>query len=83
MNRLKIDRSFVRDIASDAHDAAMTRGIITLAHSVGLQVTAEGVESEQQLQVLRENGCDEAQGYFLGMPGPAAQISALFEADRG
>jgi len=65
MNRLKIDRSFVRDIASDAHDAAMTRGIITLAHSVGLQVTAEGVESEQQLRVLREHGCDEAQGYFL------------------
>ena len=83
VNRLKIDRSFVRDIASDAHDAAMTKGIIALAHSVGLQVTAEGVESEQQLQVLRENGCDEAQGYFLGMPGPAAQISALFEADRG
>ena len=83
VNRLKIDRSFVRDIASDAHDAAMTKGIIALAHSVGLQVTAEGVESEQQLQVLRENGCDEAQGYFLGMPGPAAQISALFEAQRG
>jgi EAL domain-containing protein (putative c-di-GMP-specific phosphodiesterase class I) len=79
VNRLKVDRSFVRDIATDARDAAITKGIIALAHSVGLGVVAEGVENAQQLALLRESGCEEAQGYYLGYPGPASAICAQFE----
>ena len=82
VNRLKIDRSFVRGIATDAHDAAITNGIIALAHSVGLGVVAEGVESAQQLDLLRESGCEEAQGNYLGYPGPASAIYARFEPQR-
>jgi diguanylate cyclase (GGDEF)-like protein len=78
VNRLKIDRSFVRDIASNADDAAITNGIISLAHSIHLRVVAEGVETAEQLEVLREAGCDEAQGYYLGRPMPAPEmITAL------
>lgn len=76
IDRLKIDRSFVRDLAEDADDAAICATVITLAHSLGLRTVAEGVESEAQLQWLRERGCDEMQGFLLGQPQPFAQVLA-------
>jgi EAL domain-containing protein (putative c-di-GMP-specific phosphodiesterase class I) len=74
---VKIDRSFVNDIPSDAGDAALTRAIIAMGHSLGLHVVAEGVERADQLAFLRHEGCDEYQGYYFAKPLPEAELSAL------
>jgi EAL domain-containing protein (putative c-di-GMP-specific phosphodiesterase class I) len=66
--KLKIDQSFVRDVMSDPDDAAITRGIIGLARSLGLRVVAEGVEHQSQLDYLLASGCVEAQGFLLSKP---------------
>ena len=75
VDRLKVDRSFVQDIATDSDDATIVRTIIALGHNLGLKVVAEGVETEQQLQFLRENNCDELQGYLYGMPLAADELA--------
>ena len=77
INTVKIDRSFVRDITVDASDAAITRAIIAMAHSLNLTVTAEGVETHEQLAFLRESGCDEFQGYIFSEPVPAHDFQSF------
>jgi len=77
IDELKIDRSFVRDVATDPNDAAIARAIISMAHRLGLKVVAEGVENAEQLEFLRANDCDEVQGYFIARPAGAAEILPL------
>lgn len=77
---LKIDRSLVHRLPADEEAVAVTRASVALAHSLGLQAVAEGVESEAQLQMLREFGCDHAQGFLLGRPLPADAFAAHLRA---
>lgn len=71
---LKIDRSFVRQIDHDQKDAAIARSIVSLAHSMGLQVVAEGVETEEQYTALKALGCQMFQGYLFGRPQPVDYV---------
>ncbi|HUL81820.1 MAG TPA: EAL domain-containing protein [Gammaproteobacteria bacterium] len=81
ISTLKIDRSFVRDVAIDRDDAAIVDAIIQMAHSLQLEVVAEGVESEQQLDFLRKHGCDLAQGHLFGDSVTAEQFGNLLIAE--
>ncbi|MGE5027472.1 MAG: putative bifunctional diguanylate cyclase/phosphodiesterase [Betaproteobacteria bacterium] len=82
IDRLKIDRSFVRDVIADANDAAIVVAIISLGRSLGLNVIAEGVEAKDQLDFLDVQKCDEYQGYHFSRPLPAEEIARLFESPR-
>ena len=75
--KLKIDQSFVRDLGNDSNDRAIVSAIIRMAQALGMRTTAEGVETEEQLDFLRAHHCDEAQGYHLSTPLPAAQLEAF------
>jgi len=74
---VKIDRSFVADVLQDPDDLALTTAIIAMAHSLGIIVVAEGVEQEGQYDILRERGCDLAQGFWLGRPLSTEEFSRL------
>ncbi|MFJ2366545.1 EAL domain-containing protein [Pseudomonas sp. NPDC087697] len=78
---LKIDRTFVDGLPSGEQDAQIARAIIAMAHSLNLAVIAEGVETHEQLEFLREHGCDEVQGYLFGRPMPANRFEAQFSND--
>ena len=75
IDRLKIDQSFVRDIATDPNDAAIIRAIVQMAHTLNLRAIAEGVEDQEMLRQLRDCLCDEVQGYYLARPKPAEKFS--------
>ena len=77
IDKLKIDRSFVRDLPSSRTDEFIVRAVVSLAHSVGLQVVTEGVETEEQLEFIRSLGCDQWQGYYCCEPLPSAIFQEL------
>jgi EAL domain-containing protein (putative c-di-GMP-specific phosphodiesterase class I) len=80
LDQIKIDRSFVHDITGSASDRAIVRAIVNLAHSLGFEVMAEGVETAAQLGVLRELGCRAYQGYLMGKPLPVDAFVASLAA---
>jgi diguanylate cyclase (GGDEF)-like protein/PAS domain S-box-containing protein len=77
VDTLKVDRSFINGVETDPQDVAIVESVVALARSLGLSVTAEGVETTEQLDVLNGIACDEAQGYFFARPQPAESIGAL------
>ncbi|NDU85749.1 MAG: EAL domain-containing protein [Ferrovum sp.] len=81
LDELKIDYSFIRDVVSDHNDKAIVSTIIAMAHSLDLQVIAEGVETKAQLDLLRESGCLNYQGYLFGKPLPVAEFEAHLKSD--
>ncbi|MFC5548897.1 EAL and GGDEF domain-containing protein [Massilia aerilata] len=82
LDALKIDRTFVRDLPDDADDAAITKAVIRLAHSLSLKVVAEGVENIAQLRELEQYDCDEIQGYYISKPLPAADCVAFLTREQ-
>src|SRR5262249_23517341 len=79
---LKIDRSFVLRMGDAGYPRNIVAMIVSLAHTLGLKVIAEGVEDDEQLRLLRELGCDQIQGYLVGRPVPAGEIESLLR-ERG
>jgi EAL domain-containing protein (putative c-di-GMP-specific phosphodiesterase class I) len=76
---LKIDKSFIQGIVEDNRNAIMVRSTITLAHQLGMKVVAEGVETQDVLDLLAEMDCDIGQGWLIGRPMPAADLEAFLE----
>jgi EAL domain-containing protein (putative c-di-GMP-specific phosphodiesterase class I) len=74
LDQLKIDQSFVRDISAGERDRLIVRTIVAMAQSLNLDVIAEGVETEEQRQLLLDNGCTHFQGYLFGKPLPIAEF---------
>lgn len=79
---LKIDRSFIREIPENSNDVAIADAIISMAHSLGMRVIAEGVETEAQCELLSRNICDEIQGFFFSKPVPANEMELMLNEKR-
>ena len=79
---IKVDRSFVAGIHEAPANLAIIRAVVGLAQGLGIAVTAEGIEREEQLEALRELGCDRGQGFLFARPAPAAEAGAALLADR-
>jgi diguanylate cyclase (GGDEF)-like protein len=82
VDKIKIDRSFIRDVTNDPDDASLCEAIIAMAHHLKLRVVAEGVETEQQLAFLQERGCDFAQGFLFGKPMPSEQFTEYMKNSK-
>jgi EAL domain-containing protein (putative c-di-GMP-specific phosphodiesterase class I) len=79
---IKVDRSFIQGVEREGKDAAIAANVVSLAHALGLVAIAEGVESEGQLDSMRELDCDLAQGFLLARPAPPEEIGALLLSKR-
>jgi EAL domain-containing protein (putative c-di-GMP-specific phosphodiesterase class I) len=82
-DKIKIDQSFIRDLATRDDSAVIVRAVTTIGNSLGISTTAEGVEDSSQLQRLRDEGCTEVQGFFLGRPLPIKETMLLLEGGAG
>jgi EAL domain-containing protein (putative c-di-GMP-specific phosphodiesterase class I) len=82
LTTIKIDRSFIQDIAHDMDDKTLTKAIIAMGKSLNLKVIAEGVETKEQADFLAENACDELQGYYFSTPVPADKFTELWQSTR-
>ena len=80
VSTIKIDMAFIRDLLTEPKDAAIVRAIILLGHNLNMKVLAEGVETKEQAEFLKNEGCDLAQGYFYSRPVPAEEFEKLFAA---
>jgi len=83
IDTLKVDRSFIRELPKDAEDRAITEAIIAMGKTLSLKVVAEGVETREQQEFLRERACDQLQGYWFSKPVPADEFAALLRSHRG
>jgi EAL domain-containing protein (putative c-di-GMP-specific phosphodiesterase class I) len=79
MDVLKVDRSFTAELGRSREGTVFFQAIVSMAHALGMEVVAEGVENEEQLQILRALKCNEVQGYFVARPLPAVAIGPLLE----
>jgi len=82
VDRLKIDQSFVRDMTHNYDDAEIARAIINLGHTLGLEIVSEGVETKEQLELLKQQECDIIQGYYISKPIPASEIPDFLRAEK-
>ena len=82
-DKIKIDRSFMRDLSRKGDSLAIIKAIIGLGHSLGMSLTAEGVETEEQLDAVREQGCNEVQGFLFSPPSPASAVAILLKTTGG
>lgn len=77
LNAIKIDRSFVKGLGRDKRSVAIVRAVVAMSHELGIVVTAEGIETAEQLRIVRELGCDRGQGFLFARPAPAEQVPRL------
>jgi EAL domain-containing protein (putative c-di-GMP-specific phosphodiesterase class I) len=78
IDKIKIDRSFIEEVASNDSDLTIVKSMVELSHGLGKRVLAEGVETEEQLRVLRNIGCDAVQGYYISKPIPEEALKKYF-----
>ena len=81
-DKIKIDKSFIHDLSDRSDSTAIVRAVTSLGGSLGMAITAEGVETEEQLQRLKDEGCTEVQGFLISSPQPVSELGALFERLR-